>query len=774
MTHADAPVAGEGTPLRLAASPVSVTVSACSSRLLRLRIGEGIPVPVSSYVSKDVWPGARIAATLEPSASFSTDELRLMLAHDPERLLFCDRSGNTRLTLALDNLQRPTGMHLSFDVAVEQHFYGLGEGGQPLDRLGVARRLWNCHVNRGPGASISVPLLLSHLGYGLFFDNSHAAVIDPGDSDGATRLCYRSEVEALDLYYIGGADLGDVLAEAAELLGHAPMPPRWALGYMQSSRHFEDAADLLRLPMMLRDKHLPCDALIFLSTYGDGLGWNEGVGHLECQKRLIPKPAELFSHLKARHFHVITHEYPVLHQDSPLHAAAREKGYLLDAGYPNLTASEQPWVNYREGQRFLDFSRAEVRTWWWEAHRHLLDLGVDGWWLDGGEGPPGSTELAGGDSATLHNRYDLMRHQAFAEGEARDRPDQRVFLLCRSGGAGMQRYGAGCWSGDINCNFQTLEEQIALGLNVGLSGIPYWGTDVGGFYPSGGCRAELFARWFQFGAFCPIFRAHGRTWREHLPWSHGEGIEAICRRYLELRYRLMPYTYTLAWQAHRSGLPFMRPLVLNYPDDPQVWQMGSQYLWGDDLLVAPVTREGATEWPVYLPGGTWYDFWTQERHDGPASVSVPAPLDRMPLFVRAGAILPLGPVVQYQDGHPPAALTLLVYPAARSSFTLYEDDGSTNAYRQGHYALTEFACQSEAGSTICRVGTPRMDVSLVPPDRSYTIQMRAPKPPRSVELEGAGVLRQSDASGVPGWSHDGVHFLFIRLKAHPATIRITW
>ena len=195
------------------------------------------------------------------------------------------------------------------------------------------------------------------------------------------------------------------------------------------------------------------------------------------------------------------------------------------------------------------------------------------------------------------SRLARLRHQAFAEGEAADRPDGRVFLLCRSGGAGMQRYGATCWSGDVNNDFATLEAQVPLGLNTGLSGVPYWGTDVGGFFHPIPETGELYARWFQLGAFSPIFRSHGWVWREHVPWAHGAEVEAICRRYAELRYRLLPYTYTLAWQAHTQGLPLMRPLVLNYPDDPRVWGLGHEFLWGDDLLVVTprAVREAAEQ-----------------------------------------------------------------------------------------------------------------------------------------------------------------------------------
>ena len=507
-------------------------------------------------------------------------------------------------------------MQLRFEIVGEQHFYGLGEGGQQFDRLGATRRLWNYQASRAQGADMAIPLLVSQAGYAIFFDNAAAGSIEPGDIADGTCVEYRSEPGALDLYVIGGANLRAVMGGVADLLGHATMPPRWALGYLQSSRHFEDAGEVRGLAAQLREKRLACDGLIFLSTYGAAKGWNKGVGHLEFEPALFADPAAILGDFRRQNFRVISHEYPVLHPASPLFAEAARAGYLLDCAYPMHPPGRPRATNYKEGQRYLDFSRADVRAWWWRQHRHLVDLGIAGWWLDGGEGPPASEQLDAGPATVLHNRYDLLRQQAFAEGEASDNPDRRPFLLCRSGGPGMQRFGAMPWSGDVNTTFETFETQIRTGLNVGMSGVPHWGTDIGGFFSVAPDQGELFARWFQFGAFCSIFRAHGHVWRRHLPWSYGEEIEAICRRYLELRYQLMPYTYTLAWQAHREGLPLMRPLVLNYPDDPRVWDLGTQYLWGDDLLVAPVSRAGATHWPVYLPAGTWHDFWTHEIHRG--------------------------------------------------------------------------------------------------------------------------------------------------------------
>lgn len=773
-----------GTAVTWEAAPVPVTVAARSQSIVRVEIGPASAGPNLSFLPDEPRPAAPSRAAAPPE-TLTTGTLAISLAADPQGLEFAAPAGSEHgaaaarrayLRLPLAEVLSAPQPRLRFEIVGEQHFYGLGENGPPFDRLGVSRRLWTKHVSFGYGSDISIPLLISLRGYGLFFDNSSAASVDVGRSDGRYWIEYTCEQGRLVVYYIAGAGPREVLQESAALLGRAPMAPRWALGYMQSSRHFSDRDELGRLSETLREKRLPCDTLIFLSTYGEAKGWNRMVGHLECEPTLIPEPETFFADLRKRHFHVMTHEYPVVHPGSPLFKEARDKEYLVDAGYPTAPPPEtrRP-ASYQEGQRYLDFSQREVREWWWRQHRDLARWGVEGWWLDGGEGPPSSARLAGGPGAALHNRYDLLRMQGFAEGEAADRPDERVYLLCRSGGPGMQRYGGACWSGDINNTFAIMEGQVPAGLSMAMSGVPYWGTDIGGFHHPHALpeSPELFARWFQFGAFCPVFRSHGHVWREHVPWAHGPDVEEICRRYLDLRYRLMPYTYTLAWQAHRLGLPLMRPLVLSYPDDPRVWDLGSQYLWGDDLLVAPVTRAGATQWPVYLPAGAWYDFWTHERYEGPRGVGAPAPLDRLPLFVREGAIIPLGPAVQYHDERPLDDVTLLVYGGRTSSFSLYEDDGASRGYEQGRFALTDIECATDAESLVLRIAAPKGDASQIPTARAYTARIRAPKPPRSVRLEGRGEIAQQRPGATGEWWHDG-HFVFVRGLRAPAALTIAW
>ena len=753
----------------------AVAVTVLTPRIVRVELAPIGRTAGPSYVADREWAPTPFDIVDGNPLRLVTTDLRVEVATTPLRIALLDSRDDWLLREPADAgmSATPAGdgsgrlrFRASFVFSGEQHFYGLGQGGAAFDRLGAARQLWNTHIGHGPGSDMGVPLLVSSRGYALFFDNPGDAVVSVGRSDGGVRLVYTAETGRLVWYFLLGGDLRGVMREVAELLGRPPMPPRWALGFLQSTRHFESTTELRQLGRTLREKRIPCDALIYLSSYGDALGWNRGVGHLEFQPKLWADPAKLLAEVRSQHFEVITHEYPVLHEDSPLFAEAESRGYLLAAGYERASPTG---ANYRQGQRYVDFSNPGVRAWWWSAHRELVRLGVAGWWLDGGEGPPAESALHGGSGTLLHNIYDRFRHEAFAEGEALDRPDQRVFLLCRSGAAGMQRFGASCWSGDVNNDFATLEAQIPLGLNTGVSGIPYWGTDVGGFFHPIPETGELYARWFQLGAFSPIFRSHGWVWREHVPWAHGSEVEAICRQYAELRYRLLPYTYTLAWQAHTRGLPLMRPMVMNYPDDPRVWGLGHQFLWGDDLLVAPVTRAGATAWPVYVPAGAWYDFWTGVRHEGPGGITVEAPLDRLPLLVRAGAIVPMGPVVQHTAERSLDDVSVLIYPEGASRFELYEDDGRTNAYRRGLYAVTAFECATDPGAVTVRIGDPVGDRSVVPAGRRYVLHLRM-DPPRAVTVSGRGDLPRLAGPDQPGagWWVDGRGFVGVRLPDPPA------
>ncbi len=752
----------KGAVAALATTPAetpTILVERVSSSTFRIRIGDARAIAQTSYLGLATPPSAIDATTVDGPGIRTSQDGRWLGLIGP--------GGLERARLEIATVIRDGRIRLNFELSAEQHLYGLGQGGHGFDRLGVSRTLWNAHVNHGLGGDIAVPVLFSNLGSGLFFDCSARARVDAGDSNESVNLCAEFEADAIDVYYFAGPTLRDAVGAHAALTGFAPMPPRWSLGFVQSTRHFSDANDLRALLESFRASETPCDALVLLSTYGQACGWNRNVGDLRFSQGLAGGNGELLGEIARAGMRVIAHEYPVLHPESPLFAEASARGFLLDAGFPDRRAAPPGPSNYHEGQRYLDFANPEVGRWWWDRHAHLLAAGVDGWWLDGGEGPPEGTATSRGDNAQTHNRFDLCRQLAFRDGEARDRPRRRPYFLCRSGGPGMQGLGSAAWSGDVDATFASLEAQVPLGLNVAMSGVPYWGTDTGGYYPVAGRNAELFVRWFQFSVFCGVFRAHGKEWRNHLPFGHGEATDRILRRFVELRYELMPYTYSLAWQAHRDGLPLQRPMVLSYPADPNVAALGSQFLWGDDLLVAPVTRASAVAWHVYLPYGTWFDFWTGETHAGGRSVSVEAPLDRMPIFVRSGAIIPMSTDRPRAGAPSPEHVMLAVYPEGRSAFTLYDDDGETDAYLDGRSARTRIECERFGERIDIRIGAPEGDPASVPATRTYTLCVKGIRVPTHVRIDGTG-----PAGGQTEWTRSADGTLRIGPVCAPAMLRI--
>jgi alpha-glucosidase/alpha-D-xyloside xylohydrolase len=343
------------------------------------------------------------------------------------------------------------------------------------------------------------------------------------------------------------------------------------------------------------------------------------------------------------------------------------------------------------------------------------------------------------------------------DGPQVDRPNERPYALHRNGYAGMQRYASFLWSGDVYSTWETLRTHIPIAINTGLSGIPYWGTDIGGFVPTKEFTAELYLRWFQFGAFCTLFRCHGRTWKLRLPWGwdtgdpgpveinnydgaaipdtsqlHNAQVEPICRKYLELRYRMLPYIYSAVRECTQTGMPVMRGLWLHYPDDPKAVSRSDQFLWGRDILVAPVVEQGATSRKVYLPRGTWYDFWTNEPVEGNREITRAVDLETIPLYVRAGAILPLGPVKQYVEEKSDEPLTVDIYPGAGGSFTLYEDDGRSFNYRRGEWMGIEMAWNDAQRVLRMKLAT---GSKMLPPLRR-AMQIKVAEKQKEVEFNG--------------------------------------
>ena len=554
--------------------------------------------------------------------------------------------------------------------------FGLGEGVHPYDRRGTRDDMVNGQHSpdlRTFGARLPIPWVISPKGWGVFVGQPSGS-FEFSQTEGHFRGSEATSTR--NVYLVLGDTPADILQAYADLTGYPHLPPLWAFGYQQSHRTLADKNEIISVVKTFREKKLPCDAVIYLGTGFCPSGWNTGHGSFTFNETVFPDPAAVIQQIHEEHCKVILHVVP----PGDFH------GEVTDTG----AEKEEP---------------GDAAT-YWKKHTPLAKLGVDGWWPDEG------------DRLNVYAR--LMRNRMYFEGSRMDDPTKRPFALHRNGYAGLQRYGW-LWSGDTFSTWLALREQIMVGINVGLSGIPYWGTDTGGFVPTAEYSPELYVRWFQFSAFCPSFRCHGRSWKLHLPWGWSQGtsgpkevegdwvanwppeadlhrtdVELICRKYLNLRYELLPYTYSAAAQSHETGLPLIRALWLSYPNDAQAVLADDTYLWGDSFLVAPVYEKSATERAVYLPSGTWWNYWTGERVEGGKKTNVSVALDTLPLFVKAGAIIPMDPLRQHTAEAASAPTTLHVYPGADGRSSWYDDDHSSYAFEQRQYMRIQ--CEWNDGS----------------------------------------------------------------------------
>jgi alpha-glucosidase/alpha-D-xyloside xylohydrolase len=523
------------------------------------------------------------------------------------------------------------------------------------------------------------------------------------------------------------------MREYARVTGLPEMPAKWTFGYQQSHRTLAGPDEVMWVAKTMREKKLPCDALIYLGTEFTPSGWNTRNGEFEWKKENFPAPQQMVSDLHDLHYKVVLHIVIEGRRMSGRAADPCTPGKMVPSG---RTADDR-WPEDRAVECY------------WPYHKPLMDLGVDGWWPDQGDG--------------LDARSRLARIRMYWEGPQLYRPNERPFALHRNGYAGMQRYGAFLWSGDVYSTWETLKTHVPVAINTGLSGIPFWGTDIGGFVPTPEYTGELHVRWFQFGTFTPSFRAHGRTWHLRLPWGWNTGelgpaelrgytggaghpdptelknpdVEPIVRKYLELRYRLLPYTYTVAKECCETGLPMLRSLWLHYPQDAAATARSDAFLWGRDILVSPVVQKGATSRTLYLPPGAWYDFWTEERIDGGREIERRVDLATMPLHARAGTILPLAPVREYVEQDAAGPMAIVVYPGADGSFTLYEDDGRTFNYRKGE--LMRIAMTWRDADRRLTIGLAPGSRILPPRRRALQVRLAGAATSRDVTFEGRRV-----------------------------------
>ena len=681
----DAIIRGQSSEITVGGKRVEIVVSSISDATVRITVlpvdGGRIPAD-DSLVQAAV--GRIVARRMSASPTIRAGRLSITIASGRPTIHVDTTAGKAIQRLTLDPVSPEVSFLLGGGLLL-----GMGEGGPQFDRKGAIDRGRNGQGGyqlRTHGGRVPIQWLVGTEGWGMYIHQPLGAF----DLTGAEGRLTPASDAPLDVFITTSPDPKAIIAEYARITGRAQLPARWTFGYMQSHRTLAGPDEVKWVARTFREKQLPCDALIYLGTEFTPSGWNTRNGDFTWKQENFPNPGAMIDEVHAQHFRVVLHV---------VIEGRRMSGTVHDActpekAVPSGRTSDDKWPDDRAVPCY------------WPYHKPVYDLGIDGWWPDQGDG--------------LDQPSRLARIRMYWEGPQLWRPNERPFALHRNGAPGMQRYGAFLWSGDVYSTWETLKTHVPVAINTGLSGIPFWGTDIGGFVPTPEYTGELHVRWFQFGAFCPLFRAHGRTWHLRLPWGwntgevgpsetrgytggagepdvselHNAAVEPVIKQYLELRYRMLPYVYSIARECCESGLPMMRALWLHHSDDPQASARGDQYLWGGDILVSPVVEKGATSRRLYLPRGDWFDFWTEERVTGGREIDRRVDLATMPLHVRAGALLPFGPVKQYSDEAIEQPLSLVVYPGADGAFTLYEDDGRSFDYRRGEWMGIEMRWQN--------------------------------------------------------------------------------
>jgi len=652
----------------------TVRIDAVTGDVLRLRCAPGAEVPdgATPMLAGDVTPrGALDVTEDETMIRLTTPGLTCVVRRDPFAVEVRDAAGALLLRLRpadLEPINRQrepwnppeqrwifglryaytlgwtehgdrTAAFCALDLRHDESVFGLGEDFGPVDKRGAHRRLWlqEAFSNTSPAAYKGCPFFVSTRGYGVFVNTSNALAVDVGARDHTATSVLVEDTTALDLFLIGGPRVRDVLPRYTAITGTPALPPRWSFGLWMGRITYRSQEEVERVARELREHRLPCD-VIHIDT-----GWftDEYVCDLEFSPERFPDPAGMCRRLAEQGFRVCLWQWPNYNVGSPLFEAGREAGFL--ARRPSGHVFTYPG-GYGEDAGFVDWSHPAAERELAPRFARLFDAGVAAIKVDYGEGAPPDAVYHDVPSAAMHNRYPLLYGRAIWEMTERARGPEETVLWARSAWAGSQRYPVH-WSGDGVARFEDLACVLRSTLSFGLSGFPFYAHDIGGF--AGVPTPELYVRWAQLGLFSSHTRAHGSPPRE--PWEYGEQAEAIVRRHAELRYRLLPYLWAQAEDSCARSLPMARALLVDFQDDPVTHGIEDEYLLGDALLIAPVLDEGTSR-RVYLPPGGWYAFDTKERHEGGRFIEVEAPLERLPMFVREGAVLPMAELAQCTDG----------------------------------------------------------------------------------------------------------------------------
>jgi alpha-glucosidase len=649
---------------------------------------------------------------------------------------------------------RPDGaVRLSMAMQPDEASYGMGERALGLQLRGKRLSLWNADPSTGYHRG-SDPLYFSipfYLGlheksvYGVLYDNSSRGIADLGASK-PDELTFESESGELCYYLFSGADVKQVLARYTDLTGRIPLPPLWSLGYHQSRFSYFPQESVLNLAKKFRLQGMPCDVIYLDIHYMDGFR------SFTWDQQRFPEFKKMIDTLHEQGFKVIPIIDPAIKIDPAYGAYKSGVEWKIFLNYPN----EKPAIGvvWPGAAHFPDFTNPAARAWWVQQMAALIKAGVDGVWNDMCE--PSMFTQDGvitlpdyvvhngdgqrGNHLENHNVYGMQMGRTSLEALQKHRPGLRPFNVIRSGYAGAQRYAAS-WTGDNGSDWDQLRLSIAMVLNMGLSGFAMAGSNIGGFF--GDSTGELYTRWLQSACLMPFFRTHSNIdTHAQEPWAFGQPYEVINRLTIELRYKLLPYLYSVVAQAKEYGWPIVRPIFMAEPDNPNLRSIDDSYMLGDAIMVAPVLEAGAVRRSVYLPEGQWYDYWTNELFEGGRIINVPAPLERLPLFVRAGAVLPLWPEMNYVGEKAIETLAYRVYPGDFETVQ-YEDKGDGFEYENGDYRWIYITCGWDDSKLII----------------NRRVAGRYEAPYKSMKLEVVGFDEEPmqvrvDRQGAPLWFYD--------------------
>lgn len=718
-----------------------------------------------------------------------TDRLRIRVNKAPfglqifdkwQKLIFSDHPGRGRVSDGTRKIEYKS-------LRRDEHFFGLGEKTGKLDRRGGNYRMWNsdkpCYGVSEDPLYKSIPFFMSSYKYGIFLDNTYKTEFKFGTEN---EEFYSFEVPDGEMiyYFISGKDYKDIMTQYISLTGRPIMPPRWALGFAQCRGKLTNEDLTYEIARGYRERGIPCDII-----YQD-IGWTQELQNFEWRRPNYRNPEKMLADLDSMGFKVILSQDPVISQKNVSQwKEADSLGFFVKDASTGRTY-DMPWP-WGGNCGVVDFTIPEVADWWGEYQQKPLDDGAAGFWTDMGE-PAWSNEESTerlvmkhhlGMHDEIHNVYGLTWDKVVAEQFAKRNPDRRIFQMTRAAYAGLQRYTFG-WTGDSGCadnvlkGWAQMENQISVLLSAGLGAIPFTTTDITGYcgdiedYPA---MAELFTRWIQLGAFNPLSRIHHEGDNAVEPWLFGAEAERNARAAIELKYSLLPYIYTYSRAAYDAGLPIMRPMVMEFPEDGETYGLDTQFMFGEEILVAPVVKKGARIRTLYLPDGEWIDF--NDRGScfaGGQWITVDAPLNVIPMFVRKGSIIPRMPVMNHTREHKVYPVTFEVFPAAeggKASFSLYEDQGEDLGYQRGEYRLTPVSCSTGADHCEIVIGERQGKGYETVGSREFIFDIYAGRTPKSVLLDGAKARKGKV------WTTDkknGMCSLHLPDDGMPHTIRLSF